>query len=612
MMPPGSTTQSAGTGSTQKQPGNGHTPLGEAHVPIQVRFAVVGSDVTGGWFPLRGCSFSLVLHALVVAALIFVHPKIPINTPQQIVSNYEVQPLTGLLLPDLRPALGGKDGAGPAAADQGREGTASVVSRVAPAGPPGPDAAYQGLQEIISNPPAADNAIQTIRQPDLVAPPKLKFLAPVPTQVLIAHAEAPKLAAPLKPIPLSVKPPAAPEVPAPRVQLKSELKDLAIAAPQAIIPVAPPPPVRPLPSAPAAPITIEQGGSAVADGGGNDQKNLLVVNAVPMIGPDTPPPAGERAGQFAFSPETHAVPNGKPTGGTDAGAGSAPSPPTSTGDTATEHVLTSASAVGSSATANGSEHGVGSGHSGAGAGSASASSGHGNGLKIIGGSSGNGTGTGNGNRAASGFGTGSGKGTGSGTGDGSAAGSKGGNSPFKGITIAGGSATGSGSLRGGSTTGSGYGLTIIGSGASGGGLKDYGVFHNETVYTVYLSPADVAGRAPNWSMQYAILSASSHPGQVDANTAAQPPHGLLSAPYPVAKRIAEFPPEMMARYRGRMVAVAAQIDAEGKFRNLRFVQSPGPDLESLIAGVLSKWEFHPAEVNHQPVAVKVLLGIPVQ
>src|ERR671930_455218 len=113
MMAPGSTTQSAGTGSTQKQPGNGHTPLGEAHV-------------------------------LIVAALIFVHPKIPINTPQQIVSNYEVQPLTGLLLPDLRPALGGKDGAGPAAADQGRKGTASVVSRVAPAGPPGPDAAYQG------------------------------------------------------------------------------------------------------------------------------------------------------------------------------------------------------------------------------------------------------------------------------------------------------------------------------------------------------------------------------------------------------------------------------------------------------------------------------------
>ena len=325
------------------------------------------------------------------------------------------------------------------------------------------------------------------------------------------------------------------------------------------------------------------------EGGGNDQKNLLVVNAVPVNGPDALPPPGERAGRFVVSPEPHSgADSAKGTDqGSAAGSGSGPAD------------VAAGGAV--------SEHGVATGDNGVGAGSLITASGHDNGLRASG-------------TPASGGGNGAvdpGSGIGSGTGVGSAAGSAGGNSPFKGITIVGG-ATGSGSHRDSSASrahsATRYGLTIIGSGPSGGGLKDYGVFHHETVYTVYLGMADMANHALDWTMQYALMPAErgGHPGQPGGNSALQSSRGLLAAPYPVAKRIPEFRPELLARYRGRMVVVAAQIDKDGKLRDIRFVQSVGPELNPFIEEALSKWEFHPAAMDYERVGVKVLLGIPVQ
>jgi len=35
-------------------------------------------------------------------------------------------------------------------------------------------------------------------------------------------------------------------------------------------------------------------------------------------------------------------------------------------------------------------------------------------------------------------------------------------------------------------------------------------------------------------------------------------------------------------------------------------------VSTLIAQAFGKWTFHPAQVNNQPVAVKLLIGIPLQ
>jgi hypothetical protein len=40
-------------------------------------------------------------------------------------------------------------------------------------------------------------------------------------------------------------------------------------------------------------------------------------------------------------------------------------------------------------------------------------------------------------------------------------------------------------------------------------------------------------------------------------------------------------------------------------------RTPDPRLSDPIAQALQKWTFHPAQVNNQPVAVKILLGIPL-
>src|SRR5438034_11616176 len=94
-----------------------------------------------------------------------------------------------------------------------------------------------------------------------------------------------------------------------------------------------------------------------------------------------------------------------------------------------------------------------------------------------------GAGASDGKSSSPGAGAGTGKGTGAGAGVGPGAG------PFAGMSIVGGagSAASSGAGRpfGPEASGS-YGLTVVAAGPSGGGIRDFGVFSDEPVYTVYL------------------------------------------------------------------------------------------------------------------------------
>ncbi len=51
-----------------------------------------------------------------------------------------------------------------------------------------------------------------------------------------------------------------------------------------------------------------------------------------------------------------------------------------------------------------------------------------------------------------------------------------------------------------------YAITIVASGASGGGFKDFGVFRDEASYTVYLDMADAGAHGSTWTLQYALDS----------------------------------------------------------------------------------------------------------
>jgi len=137
-------------------------------------------------------------------------------------------------------------------------------------------------------------------------------------------------------------------------------------------------------------------------------------------------------------------------------------------------------------------------------------------------------------------------------------------------------------------------------GNSGGGLADYSVFSDEKVYTVYLDMRKTLDDpAPSWTLQYAVLRPPNDPS----------PTSELTPPFPATKEIPKLSPEVLVRYSGRVVVVYGIIDSQGKFQELTVKDSPDDQLDVPIIVALRKWSFRPAELNGQPIAIKVLLGI---
>ncbi len=158
-----------------------------------------------------------------------------------------------------------------------------------------------------------------------------------------------------------------------------------------------------------------------------------------------------------------------------------------------------------------------------------------------------------------------------------------------------------------------YGMTIIASGASGGGMKDFGVFHNEVSYTVYINNSEARQSRGEWTMQYAVIHSPKSSPAADPPEATQGPqaHAMVAPPFPLTKEMPQYPAKVAAENVGRLIVVSAVISAEGKVQAIRTLQSPNALLSTAVVEALGKWVFRPAEVNGVPVAIKTLLGIPV-
>jgi len=206
-----------------------------------------------------------------------------------------------------------------------------------------------------------------------------------------------------------------------------------------------------------------------------------------------------------------------------------------------------------------------------------------------------------------GFSVGSGRGRGgAGPGSGSGGGAGPGAGIFPGITIQGGEwpagrMSVSGFRHSGVTQDEGsYGLTIVSTGNSGGGLKDFGVFYDEAVFTVYINTTTSADNpAPPWTLEYAVLKMAGR--SLDD----------VVPPFPVQKQMPEWPEELVARYRGQLLVVYTVISSEGNMERVKMMQSPNIRFNEVLFAVLDKWKFRPAIVNGNSVAVKALLGVPI-
>ena len=482
--------------------------------------------------PIRGLLGSLLVHVCFV--IIAVETPWDYWIPR---AHLEPAPMAEhevLYLPELHPAQ---------AASPDNSGLEAALASAASALP---RAVYKGARRTVSNPPDPDNTVQTIRQPEIIHPPRLPWPMAFPAMMTIATPSQPAIA----PKPIAIPP----------RQVETSTVSLTEVIPPVEVPKLPAPVAAPPAMAP--PLTSH---SAAPSPQGDALHTVIIVNAIDVSAraPELPP--GELYGAFVVSPDSASL-NGTLSAGNSRGSASGTAVP----------------AASSNGAGSNGGHGPGSG-SGGGA-----------------------PGVSNGNPSGSGRRTGAANGRAD-AGNGSAGtGNNSGSSPFPGISIQGGTRASSRTQPPdhrppAARQQPGYEITIIANGASGGGFKDYGIFHDEAAYTVYIDMADTGAAGPSWTMQYALDSS--------AGTRSR---ALLVPPYALSKPLPHFDPRAALRCRSSTLVVFGVIGESGDFQQLRILQTPDPVLSEPLLQALSQWSFHPAEMAGSSVAVKVLLGIPLQ
>jgi len=584
-----------------------------------------------GYLPGRGLLYSIIAHEAVMFGLFLLfHFGLPELRSQKLITKLNSQDHI-IYLPEVG---GGKEGekspgGGPSAQQQASAAPAHASKGFA----------YPGRQSILSDPPNPTNAFQTLQRPLLVHPAPLNKLVPLPNIVQMAETRlpsdllAPKAAMPqLRPVPQAIKVKQdanthrdakwkVPTIDAPQLLAKSEMPKL----PAAEEPLPDAPKVQELqkqeeekrevqkPSPKPIKVTAEKRAEksqkeasppspaqvARMEMHGKAPEPLVSLSPMPLPpGTDAKIPAGEARGRFAIAPGGTLNPNSLTPGRMNV--------PLSTSPGMGDGKSQSANA----ATEVAANTGTGAGHNpAAGGGSGKAKVGTGEG------STGNGTGSGNTSGAGAGGNGGNGKGrgsagkgagatTGRGAGTGSGAGSGQGTGSFPGITIQGGEGNEASNNSPSFTVApqTSYGMTVVSTASSGGGLPDYGVFNDERVFTVYIpmrrTPED---EDPTWTLQYSLLN--------DASKTAN--EQTVLAPSPVMREWPNIPADLEKKYAQKQVVIYAEVDKDGKVSHISVKESPDPRVSNAIVEAVGKWVFRPAQLDNQPVAVKVLLGIPL-
>jgi hypothetical protein len=576
-----------------------------ALAPVRINppsFASLPSIVPG-----RSILWSIICHACIVDIIIWLPIVVPAPTlrnPADLFRDSVYEPITYPGLPAIPAAGSGSGSAGGSATAPGRAGAGRSAMRQRGSQAPAirPKAVYAGLQEIVSNLPNATNTVQTIRRPDMLTAPQLKYPIRLQSMVILPAPSAPVLVAPPKPQPQpkaaepTIATDATVEKPVLVVRNPHRLSVAVTEAPK-------------LPAAkkatPALNLAVKHSIPVLSpEARDSAPKAIIVLNAVTV-----PPnllaavPDAEVAGSFAVTTAKNSIPGKDATttaGGGDGGEGKGTASGSGSGVSGTGATGAGGNGAGGSGGSNGSA-----GNGAAGSGSGGGGTGNGGGAGS-GGAAGTGTGIGSGSGSGPGHGKGpgTGSGLGSGPGNGGGAGSGSGKVPgpgsgsLPGISISGGSPS-----RGGRAISSApmlrgsYGLTIMSGGTSGGASRDVGIFgRDETVYTVYISMADTGG-GPDWPMQYALV------GSAPAG------NGLLSPPFAIKKLHAAGPKDERAAVSGQ-VFVTGMVDEAGKLRGLRSLH-PMDARSQVVINALEQWEFLPAQIDGKPVAVKVLIGATV-
>jgi hypothetical protein len=535
------------------------------------RFTFTSANLSGGYFPGWGLPCSVLVHQIPIILAIFLStlPTPPPPSPPPPVLPAKSRPhIQWMYFPKL-PAVSQTSG-------EVKPQAQGVKPSPAPGSAP-KGLVYPGPQEIVSDPPVPTNNIQTLIQPALKNAPILAPPLALPNLVMLADAG---LARPPRPLPPPVKTPAEEQPKPPPVSLATVVATAPLPLKPAESPdfVASPPRPNPVPreevktepeiTAAELPKTetaeeSQPTETAVMPAGGSDLDTVVALTPIPTDSEQAPKiPAGEARGRFAISPRPNLA-------GSEAAAPSMPGSPS-------KPVVIGIETGSASAPTTAMDPAAGDPPA-----SVTVSFGPGPAAQKTPGAG----------MAVTASGSGSGS--------------------FAGITVRGGVGDTSGAtnaaLRPPLQTS--YGVSVISTESSGGGLPSFGLFSSHDIYTVYVDMRETEDDSdPAWTLEVAVAQEPGVPGSAAKNIAAA--RGLV-LPFPAAKKRPAFPTEIVRHHLRQMIIVYGVITAEGKMEQMSVKQSPEPALNASMLAALSQWVFRPASRNGTPFAVQILLGIPL-
>ena len=537
-----------------------HDPVpGTLRPGKRVPFVLASTNVDRGYLPGRGLLYSILVHEIIFSGMLVLSVT---NLFDQ--SRPSVRPPERVLMVNLRepnfflPILGsGKPGESRASGGL----KAGLKAPSVASAPSTKGLTYPGPQPIVSDFPEPTNRFQTILQPEIKNPAILPPPLSLPNLVRVPEFEPP------------TPPPEAPPVLQPQVKPIEPPSQLASAvpidAPKLVLPAIvsrntpmpeikppePPPKIEPPEPIPAIPAPKSA------------EPPLLTLSPAPTPREERiEVPPGEARGRFAISPEGN-------LSASETEAGSKTETATSTAGVGNPTASSPGKADGSGSAVKDKE------------------------------TSNVGTGT------ARSSGVGSTPGTGAGSTSGTGAGP--GKNPFPGITI----------LGGGSDTRksapapvpvppqASWGVMILSTESSGGGLPNLGVFPNQQIYTVYLDMRKTTiDPAASWIFEYGTLQETAQTSGAKSPTRSQ--QGL-ALPFPVTKERPLLPAELVSKYLRRMVIVYSIVNIDGKMEQMSVKETPDTLLNEPLLSALSKWVFRPGRLGGETVPMKLLLGIPL-
>lgn len=150
-------------------------------------------------------------------------------------------------------------------------------------------------------------------------------------------------------------------------------------------------------------------------------------------------------------------------------------------------------------------------------------------------------------------------------------------------------------------------LVVSAGPVGGGGLNVYGALHCGKIYTIFLV---MPGK--NWTMQYCQKSDATGRGSSQSRSTVIHLDSGLVPPDPDLESRFDFQrlpvPEDKAN---KMIILKGTLGADGAIGGLEVFQSIFPENDEAARIAFSKWKFKPAMRDGKPVAVEILVGVPV-